>query len=88
MKQYDGDDETRLKWRVLMFYGYFFITWFLWIPACFVGLIENKEIDSPYMIIGAIIGHSNALVNPILYAYVLQRWINRNQRVKFDDDLL
>ena len=49
------------------FYGIFFMTWILWIPACIYGIQNGSEIAYPYMLIGAIVGHSNALINPLLY---------------------
>lgn len=49
------------------FYTLFFITWFLWVPATIYGMATGKFIPSPYMIIGAIAGHGNAILNPVLY---------------------
>lgn len=54
-----------------LFYVVFFATWFLWIPATSYGISTGKEVPSPYMLIGAIIGHGNALVNPLLYGIQL-----------------
>jgi hypothetical protein len=56
-----------------LFYGVFFATWVLWIPATIYGIATGKEISSPYMLIGAVIGHGNALVNPLLYGIQLFR---------------
>eukprot|EP00560_Eucampia_antarctica_P000185 CAMPEP_0197837596 /NCGR_PEP_ID=MMETSP1437-20131217/32625_1 /TAXON_ID=49252 ORGANISM="Eucampia antarctica, Strain CCMP1452" /NCGR_SAMPLE_ID=MMETSP1437 /ASSEMBLY_ACC=CAM_ASM_001096 /LENGTH=171 /DNA_ID=CAMNT_0043444753 /DNA_START=394 /DNA_END=909 /DNA_ORIENTATION=+ len=49
------------------FYTIFFVTWFLWIPACIYGISRGKLIPSPYFIIGALAGHGNAIWNPVLY---------------------
>lgn len=57
--------------RFWIFYAAFFITWILWVPAASYGIATGKEINSPYMLIGAILGHGNALVNPILYGRTL-----------------
>ena len=32
-----------------------------------MGIAKGVEIASPYMLIGAILGHGNAIVNPLLY---------------------
>ena len=53
------------------FYGVFFVTWILWIPACIYGIQNGSEIAYPYMLVGAIVGHSNALINPLLYGFHL-----------------
>lgn len=55
------------------YYIVFFSTWILWIPAACYGIAKGMEISSPYMIIGAIIGHANAIINPILYGLDLFR---------------
>lgn len=49
------------------YYAIFFVTWILWVPATSYGIATEEEIASPYMIIGAIVGHGNAIVNPLLY---------------------
>jgi Na+/proline symporter len=51
----------------------FFATWLLWVPATSYGIATGEEIPSPYMIIGAIVGHGNAIVNPLLYGIQLFR---------------
>jgi hypothetical protein len=56
-----------------LFYGVFFATWVLWVPATIYGIATGKEISSPYMLIGAVVGHGNALVNPLLYGIQLFR---------------
>lgn len=53
------------------FYAIFFCTWILWVPACIYGIKNAHEIPSPYMLIGGIVGHGNALVNPLLYGWHL-----------------
>jgi hypothetical protein len=55
----------------LAYYALFFGTWIIWIPATIYGISEGEEIASPYMIIGAILGHGNAIVNPLLYGITL-----------------
>jgi hypothetical protein len=63
-----------------LFYGVFFVTWVLWVPATIYGISTGKEIPSPYMIIGAVVGHGNALINPILYGIQLFRTlVNKNK---------
>jgi len=54
-----------------LFYGVFFATWILWIPATIVGIASGKEMSGTYMIIGAVIGHGNALFNPLMYGFQL-----------------
>jgi hypothetical protein len=58
------------------FYAIFFATWFLWVPATSYGIANGEEIPSPYMIIGAIVGHGNAIVNPLLYGIHLFRLLD------------
>ena len=67
-----------------LFYGVFFATWVLWVPATIYGIATGKEISSPYMLIGAVIGHGNALVNPLLYGIQLFRTLvtdNKNDTI-------
>lgn len=65
-------------WRSYWHYfTIFFITWILWVPATSYGIATGEEIASPYMIIGAIVGHSNAIINPLLYGYSLFRSLQR-----------
>lgn len=59
------------------FYSVFFVTWVLWVPATSYGIATGDEIPSPYMLIGAILGHGNALVNPVLYGAHLFRLLTR-----------
>ncbi|KAL3922110.1 MAG: hypothetical protein SGILL_002378 [Bacillariaceae sp.] len=54
----------------------FFSTWLLWIPATSYGIATGEEIPSPYMIVGAIVGHGNAIVNPLLYGIQLFRLLD------------
>mmetsp|Transcript_19293 Transcript_19293/g.46598 ORF Transcript_19293/g.46598 Transcript_19293/m.46598 type:complete len:319 (+) Transcript_19293:112-1068(+) len=75
------------------FYGVFFVTWILWIPACIYGIQNGSEIAYPYMLVGAIIGHSNALINPLLYGLHLFHKLalgenvnNKNQIVESSSD--
>ena len=58
------------------FYAIFFVTWFLWVPATSYGIANGEEIPSPYMIIGAIVGHGNAIINPLLYGIHLFRLLD------------
>mmetsp|Transcript_4587 Transcript_4587/g.8500 ORF Transcript_4587/g.8500 Transcript_4587/m.8500 type:complete len:115 (-) Transcript_4587:44-388(-) len=58
------------------YYGIFFVTWSLWLPATSYGIATGEEIPSPYMIIGAIVGHGNAIVNPLLYGIHLFRLLD------------
>jgi hypothetical protein len=63
----------------------FFATWLLWIPATSYGIATGEEIPSPYMIVGAIVGHGNAIVNPSLYGVQLFRLMNSTEEtVKTD----
>ena len=56
------------QWAEYWYYYAIFVgTWILWIPAASVGIAKGVEIASPYMLIGAILGHGNAIVNPLLY---------------------
>lgn len=59
------------------FFAVFFCTWILWVPAAIYGMATGEEFASPYMIIGAIIGHSNALINPVLYGVLMFATIDR-----------
>jgi len=61
-----GMSETR--W---LYYAIFALTWLLWVPACIYGMAHNEEIAYPYMIIGGIAGHGNAIANPVLYGILL-----------------
>lgn len=67
-----------------VFYGVFLATWILWIPATIYGIATGTEILSPYMLIGAVIGHGNALVNPLLYGIQLFRILS-NSNANADD---
>jgi len=66
---------TRIgNWREYWYYyAIFFITWVLWVPAASYGIANSEEIASPYMLIGAIVGHGNAIINPLLYGVDLFR---------------
>ncbi|KAL9179011.1 hypothetical protein ACHAXT_011984 [Thalassiosira profunda] len=56
------------EWREYWYYyAIFFCTWILWVPAASYGIATGAEIASPYMIVGAIVGHANAIINPLLY---------------------
>lgn len=44
----------------------FLTAWMLWIPAFFIGL-AGGSFPKGYFISGAILGHAQALVNPVLY---------------------
>jgi hypothetical protein len=61
-----------------LFYGVFFATWVLWIPASVYGIATGNEISSPYMLIGAVVGHGNALINPLLYGIQLFRTLAKD----------
>jgi hypothetical protein len=62
---------VRSKPLYSVYYVLFLGTWILWIPATIYGISEGEEIASPYMIVGAILGHGNAIVNPLLYGITL-----------------
>lgn len=47
----------------------FVVGWFLWLPAAIIGL-SKSEMPSYFMIVGGVLGHGQALVNPILYGLV------------------
>ncbi|KAG7362735.1 hypothetical protein IV203_026095 [Nitzschia inconspicua] len=58
----------------------FFVTWLLWVPATSYGIATGTEIPSPYMIVGAIVGHGNAIINPLLYGVQLFRILDVSGR--------
>lgn len=58
------------------YYTIFFCTWILWVPAASYGIAQGEEIPSPYMLVGAIVGHANAIINPILYGLDLFRKVS------------
>jgi hypothetical protein len=64
------------------FYGVFVATWVLWVPATIYGIATGKEISSPYMLIGAVVGHGNAFINPLLYGIQLFRLLANNNSNK------
>ncbi|KAL7469827.1 hypothetical protein ACHAXS_010081 [Conticribra weissflogii] len=65
------------NWREYWYYyAIFFCTWILWVPAASYGIANDEEIASPYMLIGAIAGHGNAIINPLLYGIDLFRKLN------------
>ena len=64
----------RLLCLVLINVVMFFCVWFLWIPAAIIGMAKEQEPAPPYMIIGGIAGHGQALANPILYGFFLYRF--------------
>jgi hypothetical protein len=69
------------QWSVYWYYYcIFFMTWILWVPAAIYGMSNGTEIASPYMIIGAIVGHANAIINPILYGSSLFKTLRQKQR--------
>mmetsp|Transcript_123973 Transcript_123973/g.193515 ORF Transcript_123973/g.193515 Transcript_123973/m.193515 type:complete len:288 (-) Transcript_123973:372-1235(-) len=43
--------------------------WALWIPAAIIGL-SNSEMPDKMMIIGGLLGHAQALVDPLLYGVI------------------
>lgn len=59
--------------KYYVFTAVFFVTWTMWVPATSYGIATGEQIPSPYMIIGAIVGHGNALLNPLLYGISLYR---------------
>lgn len=59
-----------------LYYGVFFVTWSFWIPATSYGMARGVEIPSPYMLIGGIVSHSNAVINAILYGVWLFRQVD------------
>ena len=53
--------------KITLLMSFAFLTaWILWIPAFFIGL-AGASFPKGYFISGAILGHAQALVNPILY---------------------
>jgi len=44
--------------------------WSLWVPACIVGLAHGS-FPSKYMLVGGVMGHAQALINPYVYGL---RW--------------
>jgi len=48
----------------------FLSAWALWVPACFIGL-AGAAFPDRYMIMGGIMGHAQAIINPIVYGL---RW--------------
>ena len=65
-----------LRWLVLMLLNNV-VAWVLWIPAGFMGLSYDSMDDFPtgYMLLGAIFGHAQALVNPYIFGFVWRHWI-------------
>lgn len=69
------------------FYAFFFLTWFLWIPASIYGTATGLQMPYPYFIIGGVIGHGNALVNPVLYGVILFRRLEKDFLFKSEPTL-
>ena len=68
------------RWISIMLLNHV-VAWMLWIPAGFMGSQYDSMGDFPtgYMITGAIFGHAQALVAPLLYGWVYRSWmIQRN----------
>lgn len=47
----------------------FSFCWVLWIPAAIIGL-SNSEMPDKMMIVGGLLGHGQALVDPLLYGVI------------------
>lgn len=47
----------------------YFLSWMLWPPAAVIGL-AGAEMPKHMMIVGGVLGHGQALVNPLLYGLV------------------
>jgi hypothetical protein len=84
---------TLHRWRQYWYFSaVFFATWMLWVPATSYGIATGEEIPSPYMIVGAIVGHGNAIVNPLLYGIHLFRLLensgtkNENETMELLED--
>lgn len=62
--------------------SFFFVTWFLWIPAAINGILYQNEIAAPYMLIGGIAGHALALSNPLLYGVFAYKLMESHSSTK------
>ena len=55
----------------------YFSAWILWIPAAFMGTLSDKPYPEMFpdgmMIAGALFGHAQAIVNPVLYGIYWRR---------------
>jgi len=55
--------------------------WILWIPAAFIGMGSDEPFPSMfptgYMIAGGVLGHMQALINPLLYGVLWRSWFLR-----------
>lgn len=71
-----SNERVRL-WIVVMIVNHV-VAWGLWIPAGFLGLGYDDMSDFPtgYMITGAILGHAQALVGPLIYGWVWAGWMH------------
>lgn len=62
--------------------------WVLWIPAGFIGLGSDRPypdmFPQGYMIAGAVLGHLQALINPLLYGYKWRSWFMGVQVTKLE----
>ena len=73
------------RWISIMLLNHV-VAWFLWIPAGFMGTTYDSMSDFPsgYMITGAIFGHAQALVAPILYGWIYRSWMIHRNLMKND----
>merc|ERR1711924_508026 len=64
------------RWMVVMVLSYV-AAWVLWIPAGVIGLTSDSMDDFPsgMMISGAVLGHAQALINPLLYGLLWRSWM-------------
>ena len=75
------------QWRDYWYYYLvFFCTWVMWIPATSYGISQSAEIASPYMLVGAILGHAQAIINPLLYGKHLFEKLSIDKETFYDNE--
>ena len=74
-----SDLNSLKRWILIMLLNHV-VAWFLWIPAGFMGSQYDSMNDFPtgYMLTGAIFGHAQALVAPLLYGWIYRSWMMKN----------
>lgn len=78
--------KCHLLIAVAMFIG----VWSLWVVASIYALIHNDTPDVPYMLIGGIMGHMQALLNPLFYGFWMYNDVRLSSSVRGNtiEDLL
>ena len=86
----DADGRGRVLWPIALFV--YVSAWALWVPAAGLGLASSRPypdmFPSGYMLAGAVLGHAQAWINPLLYGvYWRARFVADDKRQRVEEGI-